>query len=110
MPRLCRVVVVLTSIALCGLASPLSPQAPQYRVADSIIVGHTGGDFYTLDARQRRLYGAGRNVVDIDAKKIIVRIADTSAGGGFVIAPDLGRGLVRYGTVFASQQEASLAT
>jgi DNA-binding beta-propeller fold protein YncE len=47
------------------------------------------------------LYGAGPYVVDVDRKRVITTLADTTAWGGFVLAPELGRGLVRNGTVFA---------
>jgi DNA-binding beta-propeller fold protein YncE len=84
-------------------------QAPRYRVADSIIVGQVGGDFFTLDAVHRRLYGGGPHVVDIDAKQLVADVADSTAGGGFDIAPELGRGVVRNGTVFTLASGAVVA-
>jgi hypothetical protein len=89
-------------LSLVGLTqtAPAQSTPGQYRVADSILVGQTGGDFYAIDAKHRRLYGAGPSVVDIDAKKVVVKVADTTAGGGFMLAPELGRGVVRNGTIF----------
>jgi hypothetical protein len=83
------------------MAPAVFAQVPHYRVADSIIVGHAEGDFYTLDVRHRRLYGASQYVVDVDAKRVVGVVADTAASGGFVIASELGRGLVRNGIEFA---------
>jgi outer membrane protein assembly factor BamB len=59
-----------------------------------------GGDFFSLDPSHRSLYGAGRHVVDVDRRRIVRALADSTAGGGFAIAPELGRGVVRNGTVF----------
>jgi DNA-binding beta-propeller fold protein YncE len=94
--------------ALCNTA-PLAAQLPQYQVSDSIIVGPTGGDFYTVDAVHHRLYGAGPQIVDIDAKRVVGSVGDTTAGGGFVIAPELGIGLVRNGTLFTLSSGAVLS-
>lgn len=84
---------------LCASAS-IGAQALQYHLTDSISAGADNGDLYTLDVAHHRLYGAGRNVVDVVGKRVALTVADTTAGGGFVVAPELGRGVVRNGTVF----------
>ncbi len=94
-----RVVLLLAAVAVAPFGSAQSP-AP-YRVADSIAMGQIGaGDFYAVDAQHGRLYGAGPKVVDVNTKQIALQIADTTAGDGFVIAPELGRGVVRNGIIF----------
>lgn len=99
--------IVVAFLAHC-LASVLEGQSPQYQVRDSIIVGHVGGDFFSIDPTHRRLYGAGPNVVDIDQNRVIGMLADTNVGGGFVLAPALGRGMVRNGIVFELQSGATV--
>jgi DNA-binding beta-propeller fold protein YncE len=80
-------------------------QATHYLPSDSIFVGAAAGDFYALDALHRRLYGAGRKVVDIDAKRVSGMVADTTAEnlffGSFALAPELNRGVIRNGMVFS---------
>jgi DNA-binding beta-propeller fold protein YncE len=72
---------------------------PQYKVTDSILVGRTAGDYYAFDAIHRRIYGAGPFVVSVDTRAV-TQLPDTNAGGGFIIAPEFGRGLVRDGEFF----------
>jgi hypothetical protein len=101
---------ILTVLVLAA-AAPLSAQrgATMYHVTDSILVGKAGGDFYALDPVHRQLYGAGSYVVDIDKKTVAHRLADTTAGGGFALAPELGRGAARNGTVFDLTSGATIA-
>ena len=82
--------------------APAQSSGP-YRVADSIVItgfDRSYGDFYAIDVKHRRLYGADHKVVNIDTKQIVAQIADSMAGGGFMLAPELGRGVVRDGTIF----------
>jgi hypothetical protein len=84
-----------------GFAVPAFGQSPRYGVKDSIYVGDVPpGDFYTLDTKSRLLLGAGAKIVDVDSKRVVAFIADTAARGGFVIAPEFGRGIVRNGILF----------
>jgi len=98
-------------VGICGVAVPLlaAGQAPAvaYSITDSIKTGGHG-DFYTLDEKTRRLYGTGRYIVDID-RKIVVDSLKDSAGGGFVIASELGRGFARSGLFFDLRSFRSLA-
>ncbi len=77
--------------------------APHYHVVATITVGKTGdghmADFITVDSANRRLYGLGNKVVDIDQDKIVGSLPG-QAPGGYVLALDLGRGLSRAGTLF----------
>jgi DNA-binding beta-propeller fold protein YncE len=80
----------------------------RYEVRDSIVVGRAAGDFFSIDPSNRRLYGAGPLVVDIDQRRVVSALADTTARGGFVLAPELGRGLVRTGIMFKLASGATI--
>jgi hypothetical protein len=67
-------------------------------VVKTIDLGHERADYLTLDPAGRRLYGLGDKVVDVDVDSIIGAVQ--GGGGGYAIAHDLNRGLVRNGTVF----------
>jgi hypothetical protein len=91
----------LAALALVAFGqTPLPGQkpAPHYHVVTRIPIGNTSADFIVVDAVHRRLYGAGDKVIDIDKDSVIGSIA--GAGGGYALAPDHNRGLVRNGTVF----------
>jgi hypothetical protein len=92
--------IVTVAVVAHFLTIPLCAQSVHYTVNDSILVGSVGGDFYVLDVPHRLLYGAGPLVVDIDQKRVVSSVGDSTAGGGFVLAPKLGRGVARNGTVF----------
>jgi DNA-binding beta-propeller fold protein YncE len=85
-------------------AAPPSPSYAQtgsvhYAVKDSIPIGRVFGDYYTFDSIRHRLYGAGSYAVDVDTKRV-VQLGEGVEGGGFIIAPELGHGLVRNGAMF----------
>lgn len=83
------------------VADHLVAQRPlRYVVSDSITNARVKGDFYGIDETGRRLYGAGRFIIDIDQQRIVDSVADSSAGGGFIIAHDLQHGLTRNGVLF----------
>jgi hypothetical protein len=52
-----------------------------------------------LDSKNRRLYGDGSDVIDIDHDSIVGQLPRT-IGHSYAIAPDLGRGITRRGAVF----------
>jgi hypothetical protein len=95
-------ILVLTILAslLAGTVRQSIKSVPQYVITDSIRVGPGKGDHYGLDVQTRRLYGAGRYILDIDTKTVVDSFADSTAGGGFAFAPSLGRGLTRHGLLF----------
>jgi hypothetical protein len=85
---------VLSALA----ASMLAAQGPQYHVVKRMVLGRMGADYLTLDPVGRRLYGLGDQVIDVDRDTVIGTVA--GGGGGYAIAADLNRGLVRNGVVF----------
>jgi hypothetical protein len=79
-------------------ASAAAAQATHYHVVKTIPLGTARADYIIIDAVGRRLYGIGDMVIDVDKDSIVGHV--TGSGGGFAIAHDLGRGLVRNGIVF----------
>jgi len=90
---------VFASLALAALgATTLAAQAPQYHVVKRIVLGRMRADYIIVDPVGRRLYGLGDKVIDVDADSVIGSVE--GGGGGYAIAADLNRGLVRNGVVF----------
>lgn len=83
---------------LLGAAPVLAAQTPHYHVVKTFQLGHTRADYLLLDVPGRRLYGLGDKVIDVDHDSIIGSVE--GGGGGYAIAHDLNRGLVRNGVVF----------
>ncbi len=79
-------------------ATVASAQAPHYHVVKTIELGHTRADYIIVDPAGRRLYGLGDKVIDVDRDTIVGTVE--GGGGGYAIAPDLNRGLVRNGVYF----------
>ena len=79
-------------------ATALSAQTPKYHVVKRVVIGHTWADYLAVDPVHRRLYGISDKVVDVDDDSVVDSIP--GGGGGYVIAADLNRGLVRRGVVF----------
>jgi hypothetical protein len=86
--------VVLTTL----LASGLAAQHPHYHVVKRMVLGNARADYIIVDPVGRRLYGLGDKVIDVDNDSVIGSVA--GGGGGYAIAADQNRGLVRNGTVF----------
>lgn len=87
------------TLALALVCAPkLSAQSVHYHVIKTIPLGHTRADYLTLDDAGRRLYGLGDKVLDVDNDSFVGTVE--GGGGGYVIAHDLNRGLVRNGVVF----------
>jgi hypothetical protein len=93
-----RVVAVAAFALAIVAAPPLAAQSFHYHVVKTIPLGHTRADYLNLDAAGRRLYGLGDKVLDVDHDSIIGAVE--GGGGGYAIAHDLNRGLVRNGVVF----------
>ena len=93
---LARAFVAVIASALS--ASALAAQTPHYHVVKKINLGHTRADYLIVDPVGRRLYGLADKVIDVDRDTVIGSIE--GAGGGYAIAADQNRGLVRNGIVF----------
>lgn len=95
----CRHLTVLLAVTI---SHAVRAQSQRYGVVDSIFVGQATGDFdfYSIDAKHHRIYGAGSKVVDLELKRVVGTINDTVVGGGFVIVPEFGRGISRQGIIF----------
>lgn len=93
--------IVLSAAMLCSVGVAIPPaaaRAQQYHVVKTLNLGHTRADYIIVDPAGRRLYGLGDNVIDVDRDTIIGHVQ--GGGGGYAIAHDLNRGLVRNGTLF----------
>src|SRR5579872_4203659 len=79
----------------------LAAAATGYHVTGEIKIGGEGGwDYLTVDSAARRLYVSHNThvvVVDIDAKKVVGDIPDTTGVHGIAIAPELNRGFTSNG-------------
>lgn len=93
-----RTLMLAAAAAALATAPRVSAQAVHYHVIKTIPLGHTRADYLTLDPAGRRLYGLGDKVVDVDNDQIVGTVE--GGGGGYAIANDLNRGLVRNGVVF----------
>jgi hypothetical protein len=80
------------------IASTLSAQAPNYHVIKRLDLGNVRADYIIVDPVGRRLYGLGDKVIDVDRDSVIGTVE--GGGGGYAIAADQNRGVVRNGTVF----------
>jgi len=88
-----------TACALLALAaSAVAAQNSHYHVVKRMALGNARADYIIVDPVGRRLYGLGENVIDVDRDTVIGTVA--GGGGGFAIAADQNRGLVRNGVVF----------
>ena len=85
--------------AVVALSAPrIAAQSTNYHVVDRVNLGRARADYIIIDPAGRRLYGLGDNVINVDDDKIVGHVA--GGGGGYAIAADLNRGLVRNGVVF----------
>jgi DNA-binding beta-propeller fold protein YncE len=93
----------LPSIACAGfawatLASSLAAQSQGYHVVKRMVIGTARADYIIVDPVGRRLYGLADRVIDVDRDSVIGSVA--GGGGGYAIAADQNRGLVRNGVIF----------
>ncbi len=97
-----RVAMLRLSAAAAALlafaASTVAAQNAQYHVVKRMPLGRIRADYIIVDPAGRRLYGFGENVINVDADTVVGTVA--GGGGGFAIAADQNRGLVRNGVVF----------
>ena len=87
-----------TCALLAFVVSTAAAQTSHYHVVKRIALGRVSADYIIVDPAGRRLYGLGENVIDVDRDTVIGTVA--GGGGGYAIAADQNRGLVRNGTVF----------
>jgi len=88
----------LVALVAIPVSLALSAQAPSYHVIKRIDLGNARADYIIVDPVGRRLYGLGDKVIDVDRDTVIGSVE--GGGGGYAIAADQNRGLVRNGTVF----------
>jgi hypothetical protein len=89
----------VAAFALATLvAGTLAAQTPHYHVVKRTVLGKMRADYIIVDEIGRRLYGLGDKVINVDADSVIGSVA--GGGGGYAIAADLNRGLVRTGVLF----------
>ena len=94
--RLAARLVLLLSFA--GAATLAAQGASHYHVIKRVVIGRASADYIVVDGAGRRLYGLGDNVFDVDKDTVIGTVKD--GGGGYVIAGDQNRGMVRNGVLF----------
>ena len=95
MPTISRLAIAAFAVAtpLCATRSTATAQGgtPQYHVVGKIAVGKVGdgyyADFIIVDPQNRRLYGLGNTIVDVDQDKVIDSIPGKPAGG-YALATD----------------------
>ena len=90
--------VLVTASVLVGLGTSLAAQSTHYHVVKRMVLGHARADYIIVDPVGRRLYGLGDKVIDVDKDTVIGSVV--GGGGGYAIATDQNRGLVRNGVVF----------
>ena len=78
--------------------SAVTAQSTRYHVVKEINLGRSRADYIIVDSKNRRLYGLGDNVIDVDKDTVVGHVA--GGGGGYAIADDENRGLVRNGVEF----------
>ncbi len=107
MPRSFRRAALVAAVAVSSLpaASSLGAQTSggkvaSYGVGDSMLVGHVTGRWYDIDVVNRRLFGAGNTIIDIDQLRVIGHIADSTPGTVYFVAAEDERGLTSSGVVF----------
>jgi hypothetical protein len=95
----------LALIAPCTFVANgfLYPTHTNYHVVKHTTIGSIGegyyADFLALDPVNRRLYGFGNAIIDLDQDRKVGTIGN-KVPGGYALATDLGVGLARNGILF----------
>jgi DNA-binding beta-propeller fold protein YncE len=97
MSHLRTAALVAIALPVLAAATPV-PQGGHYHVVKRLVLGRMSADYIIVDEVNRRLYGLGDQVIDVDKDTVIGTVA--GGGGGYAIASDQNRGLVRNGTLF----------
>ena len=95
-PMFTLATLAFTAVAATNLAA--QAPAPGYHVVKRVVLGRMRADYLVIDGEGRRLYGLGNLVIDVDKDTTVATVE--GGGGGYAIAHDLNRGLVRNGTLF----------
>jgi hypothetical protein len=91
--------LAVAAFALLAIAAPsLAAQGTHYHVVKRMVLGRARADYIIVDPVGRRLYGLGDQVIDVDKDSVIGSVV--GGGGGYAIAADQNRGLVRNGVLF----------
>lgn len=98
MPRFRPMALSALLLSVVGAATLAAQRTPHYHVIKRVVIGKASADYIVVDPVGRRLYGLGDKVFDVDGDSVIGTIKD--GGGGYVIAPDQNRGIVRNGVTF----------
>jgi hypothetical protein len=85
------------ALALGGRAAA-GAQSPEYRFVQRVMSDTGENGFPVIDPVGRRLYGIGDQVIDIDSLRPVATLHN--AEHGFVIAPDIDRGIGMDGSWF----------
>src|SRR2546429_6821375 len=97
--------LAVAAFAMSALAaSTLAAQSMHYHVVKRLVLGRARADYIIVDPVGRRLYGLGDKVIDVDNDTVIGTVV--GGGGGYAIAADPKRGLVRNGGVFGLETVA----
>jgi hypothetical protein len=93
-----RITALSGLLSLTAAAALPAQGTPHYHVIKRVVIGKVSADYIVVDPVGRRLYGLGDKVFDVDKDSVIGSIA--GGGGGYIIAPDQNRGIVRNGVTF----------
>lgn len=88
--------------ALLTAHSPVSVLAqgdPQYRIIKQFVVDSGLAAYDAIDSKNRRLFGAGSKVIDLDSDTIVGYLPAT-IGHAYAIANDLGVAVTRHAALF----------
>lgn len=88
----------VVSALVAAAIFPAAASAQNYHVIKTLDIGNARADYIIVDPIGRRLYGLGDKVIDVDHDSIVGSVA--GGGGGYAIASDQNRGLVRNGVEF----------
>jgi len=93
-------ILALSAAFLVSIAQGQSPDA-NYHLAKQIRFDSSAGgvDYLAVDAVNRRLYGAGLKILDIDGDSVVGALP-LHSGQGYALAPVIGKGVARLGTIF----------
>jgi hypothetical protein len=93
--QLLRIGVMLNLAPSLLFAQALQQRQPIYHVVHRFSIDSVKADYLTIDPVNRRLYGVGHTVIDIDRYQVVDTLPNPAYA--LAIAPDLQRGVTRQG-------------